>query len=41
VSTTPKLGLPPRVRACLFDLDGGLTDTAEVHAAAGKEIFNA
>ena len=25
------LGLPERVRACLFDLDGVLTDTASVH----------
>src|SRR3989454_7098802 len=35
------LGLPPVVRACLFDLDGVLTQTAEVHAAAWKEMFDA
>jgi beta-phosphoglucomutase family hydrolase len=35
------LGLPYGVRACLFDLDGVLTKTAEVHAAAWKEMFDA
>jgi beta-phosphoglucomutase family hydrolase len=35
------LGLPDSVRACLFDLDGVLTDTAKVHAAAWKEMFDA
>ncbi|MEO8687903.1 MAG: beta-phosphoglucomutase family hydrolase [Solirubrobacteraceae bacterium] len=34
------LGLPHGVRACLFDLDGVLTKTAEVHAAAWKEMFD-
>jgi beta-phosphoglucomutase family hydrolase len=34
------LGLPASVRACLFDLDGVLTDTAKVHAAAWKEMFD-
>jgi len=34
------LGLPDGVRACLFDLDGVLTRTAEVHAAAWKETFD-
>ena len=34
------LGLPDRVRACLFDLDGVLTDTARIHAAAWKEMFD-
>ena len=33
--------LPSRVRACLFDLDGVLTPTALVHAAAWKEMFDA
>lgn len=33
-------GLPTRVRACLFDLDGVLTKTATVHAAAWKEMFD-
>ncbi len=35
------LGLPTRTRACLFDLDGVLTQTATVHAAAWKEMFDA
>ncbi len=34
------LGLPPDVRACLFDLDGVLTRTATVHSAAWKEMFD-
>jgi len=34
------LGLPPAVRACLFDLDGVLTQTALVHAAAWKKMFD-
>ena len=34
------LGLPDNVTACLFDLDGVLTKTAEVHAAAWKEMFD-
>jgi len=34
------LGLPSGIRACLFDLDGVLTDTAAVHAAAWKEMFD-
>jgi beta-phosphoglucomutase family hydrolase len=34
------LGLPDEVRACLFDLDGVLTRTAAVHAAAWKEMFD-
>ena len=34
-------GLPGRIRACLFDLDGVLTETATVHAAAWKEMFDA
>lgn len=35
------LGLPDIIRACLFDLDGVLTQTATVHAAAWKEMFDA
>ena len=35
------LGLDPGVRACLFDLDGVLTQTAKVHAAAWKQTFDA
>jgi beta-phosphoglucomutase family hydrolase len=33
-------GLPSHMRACLFDLDGVLTPTAKVHAAAWKEMFD-
>jgi beta-phosphoglucomutase family hydrolase len=36
-----RLGLPRAVRACLFDLDGVLTDTASLHAAAWKRMFDA
>jgi beta-phosphoglucomutase-like phosphatase (HAD superfamily) len=35
------LGLPDTVKACLFDLDGVLTQTAKVHAAAWKQMFDA
>ena len=35
------LGLPSAIRACLFDLDGVLTQTASLHAAAWKEMFDA
>jgi beta-phosphoglucomutase family hydrolase len=35
------LGLPDGIRGCLFDLDGVLTKTATVHAAAWTEMFNA
>jgi len=35
------LGLPATIRACLFDLDGVLTQTATAHAAAWKEMFDA
>jgi len=34
------LGLPSGIRAGLFDLDGVLTKTAKVHAAAWKEMFD-
>ena len=34
------LGLPDGIRGCLFDLDGVLTQTAKVHAAAWKEMFD-
>jgi beta-phosphoglucomutase family hydrolase len=36
-----RLRLPEAVRACLFDLDGVLTDTAGVHARAWKQMFDA
>jgi beta-phosphoglucomutase family hydrolase len=35
------LGLPDGVTACLFDLDGVLTDTASVHDAAWTHTFDA
>jgi beta-phosphoglucomutase family hydrolase len=35
-----RLGLPDGVRACLFDLDGVITQTAKVHAQAWKEMFD-
>lgn len=34
------LGLPDGVSGCLFDLDGVLTQTAQVHAAAWQEMFD-
>lgn len=34
------LGLPADVTACLFDLDGVLTRTAEVHSAAWRHMFD-
>ena len=38
--TTRMLGLPPSTRACLFDLDGVLTDSRVVHALAWSEVFD-
>lgn len=35
------MGLPEGIRGCLFDLDGVLTRTAEVHRTAWAEVFNA
>jgi beta-phosphoglucomutase family hydrolase len=35
-----ELGLPDQITACLFDLDGVLTQTAKVHAAAWKQTFD-
>lgn len=32
--------LPPDIEACLFDMDGVLTDTASVHAEAWKQTFD-
>jgi beta-phosphoglucomutase family hydrolase len=37
---TTRLGLPDTTTACLFDLDGVLTQTAKVHAAAWKQTFD-
>lgn len=33
-------GLPESIRACLFDLDGVLTQTAKEHAAAWEQMFD-
>ena len=32
--------VPSHVRGCLFDMDGVLTRTAELHAAAWKQLFD-
>ena len=34
------LGLPDTISACLFDLDGVLTQTAKIHARAWKQVFD-
>jgi beta-phosphoglucomutase family hydrolase len=39
-TATTLFGLPEGVTACLFDLDGVLTQTARVHAAAWKQMFD-
>jgi len=39
-SVTTRFGLPATITACLFDLDGVLTKTATVHAAAWKQMFD-
>jgi beta-phosphoglucomutase family hydrolase len=36
----PVLQVPSAIQACLFDLDGVLTDTASAHAEAWEEMFN-
>ncbi|MEV8127660.1 beta-phosphoglucomutase family hydrolase [Streptomyces sp. NPDC085944] len=38
---TTQLGLPDDIQACLFDLDGVVTRTAVVHAAAWRATFDA
>lgn len=38
--SVPRLGLPPGIAAALFDLDGVLTRTAVLHAAAWKQAFD-
>jgi beta-phosphoglucomutase-like phosphatase (HAD superfamily) len=41
VPVTPALlGLPSGVEACLFDLDGVLTDSVRAHAEAWAEVFD-
>lgn len=39
-SGATRLGLAPGARACLFDLDGVLTQTAKIHAEAWKKTFD-
>jgi beta-phosphoglucomutase-like phosphatase (HAD superfamily) len=39
-ATTRALGLPAGTRACLFDLDGVLTGSAPVHAAAWRDTLD-
>jgi beta-phosphoglucomutase-like phosphatase (HAD superfamily) len=34
------LDLPRGITACLFDLDGVLTQTAKIHAQAWKQMFD-
>src|SRR5262245_55798973 len=38
---TTTLCLPEGTRACLFDVDGVLTQTAKLHARAWKQMFDA
>lgn len=38
--TTTMLGVPAGTRACLFDLDGVLTTSATLHAAAWADVFD-
>src|SRR5690348_3412658 len=40
IHVLPPLGLPPQITACLFDLDGVITQTATVHARAWKQVFD-
>lgn len=40
-ATKVRPNLPSAITACLFDLDGVLTRTAKVHAAAWKQMFDA
>ena len=39
--TAKMLGLPAGIRACVFDLDGVLTNSATLHASAWGEVFDA
>jgi beta-phosphoglucomutase family hydrolase len=41
MSDATSVGLKPGISACLFDLDGVLTQTAKVHAKAWKQVFDA
>jgi HAD superfamily hydrolase (TIGR01509 family) len=39
-ATRPMVGLPPAVLACVFDLEGVLTGSASIHAAAWADAFD-
>ena len=39
-SSLVSLGLGPTIKACLFDLDGVITQTANIHAQAWKQVFD-
>jgi beta-phosphoglucomutase family hydrolase len=39
-TTLQSLGLPAHIRACLFDMDGVLTQTAGLHRSAWKQTFD-
>ncbi|MFN2592983.1 MAG: HAD family hydrolase, partial [Candidatus Dormibacteria bacterium] len=39
-SPSERVGLPPSIAGCLFDLDGVLTPTATIHAEAWKRMFD-
>ena len=39
-TTRSRLGLPPRMRACLFELDGVLTQSAKLEAEAWRRVFD-
>jgi HAD superfamily hydrolase (TIGR01509 family) len=38
--TPALLGLPPDVEACIFDLEGVLTDSSQLHASAWAHVFD-
>jgi beta-phosphoglucomutase family hydrolase len=40
LDSRPMPRLPDGITACLFDMDGVLTETAKVHAAAWKQMFD-
>ena len=40
IARRSRTGLPDRIEACLFDLDGVLTETARVHVEAWKTVFD-
>src|SRR5512132_566475 len=38
--TPALLGLPPDVKACIFDLEGVLTDSSQLHANSWAHVFD-